>query len=129
MEATGIGSVDTSSRYDTEYDTEAESDQPGTAPGESSIDAYPNPMADDSETTGADTESYEERVARLKRQAKQTGTEFDEDQDGALRAMKKMFKSNAGYRVRQFLDFGQSQDRIRYATKLALDEIFAEREE
>lgn len=102
------------------------SDEPMDASG---FRPYPNPMVDDLETTEADTESYEDRVKRLKRQAKETGTEFDMESDGGLRAMKKMIKSNAGYRIRQFLDFGQSQDRIRYAAKVALDEIFAERED
>ena len=103
--------------------------EPGTPPEASGFRPMPNPMVDDLETTEADTESYEDRVARLKRQAKETGTEFDMEQDGGLRAMKKMIKSNAGYRIRQFLDLGQSQDRIRFAAKVALDEIFAERED
>jgi hypothetical protein len=106
-----------------------QSDEPGTSLEASGFDAYPNPMTDETETTGADTESYEERTARLKRQAKESGTEFDMEQDGGLRAMKKMIKSNAGYRVRQFLDLGQSEDRIRFAAKVALDEIFAERKD
>mgnify|MGYP003663113972 CR=1 FL=1 len=95
------------------------------SPDESDPRSLPNTFTDSYETTEADVEAIEEPpIEDMEEQS--WGTEYNMEKDGGLRAMKKMIKSNAGYRVRQFIDLGQSEERIRYAAKVAMDEIFAE---